>query len=629
MRITKINIPKGNDGLEAISMSSLGQIVLLTGKNGSGKTRILNSIFSNLKNKPKKADYEQANEQLEILSVKVQQYEHHILNLKQQSLGNPSIEQQINSYEKTKKQSIIQMENAKKIIKWDQIETTNNLVELYDAVYFVPKKLELRDSYNYAKRHMHTSASSIDKVGVAHLPEGTFAKIQIIQDRWFNVTHPNFQISDDEKRHAILDYEKLNNLISIFFNTLIGRTTDGEATIFGFPLGKSKLSDGQIVLLQFCLAIFSQESSLNDLVLMMDEPENHLHPSVIIKVLDKIIECNPDGQIWIATHSIPLLAHFDLSQIWFVDNGRVNYAGKIPNIVLSSLLGDENEIAKLQDLMSLPAQFATSRFAFESLFNPKAIETNFTDPQSIQIHDKLLELSSTSIIRVLDFGAGKGRIISNIYDLDIEIQQSLSSKLDYIAYDNHDKDRIFCEASLEKVYGTSTKRYFNSIDNLLSNYDKKSFHVVIMCNVLHEIDPKDWLNLFQKDGIITELLADNGVLLLVEDYQIPCGEKPYQNGFIVLDTPQIKELFMIKESDTDFLTTDARGDGRLKSHIIPNSCLKRIDTDSRKTALKSLAKSSREKIKEIRLKEKNYSNGRLHGFYVQQLANATLSLDEL
>ena len=55
MRITKIDIPKdGSDGLENIKMDKLESIVLLAGKNGSGKTRILTKIFNALKTRPKK-----------------------------------------------------------------------------------------------------------------------------------------------------------------------------------------------------------------------------------------------------------------------------------------------------------------------------------------------------------------------------------------------------------------------------------------------------------------------------------------------------------------------------------------------------------------------------------------------
>ena len=50
MRITKVDIPKSSvkDGLEEIKLDKLSSIVLIAGKNGSGKTRILNKIFKKL-----------------------------------------------------------------------------------------------------------------------------------------------------------------------------------------------------------------------------------------------------------------------------------------------------------------------------------------------------------------------------------------------------------------------------------------------------------------------------------------------------------------------------------------------------------------------------------------------------
>jgi predicted ATPase len=46
MRITKVDIAKSDDGLEQISLERLSQVVLLAGKNGSGKSRILRKIAS-------------------------------------------------------------------------------------------------------------------------------------------------------------------------------------------------------------------------------------------------------------------------------------------------------------------------------------------------------------------------------------------------------------------------------------------------------------------------------------------------------------------------------------------------------------------------------------------------------
>lgn len=636
MKIKKVDIPKSednHDGLGHIKMEKLDNIVLIAGKNGSGKTRILNKIFGVISSKPTKSFIANTKIQLENEKRNLTLYETNLGNLNKQ-LSIASNELHIDQLKRdiadsirfgeSSKQQILNMDRQ---LNWKQIETSD-LADSYSAVRVVPKSLALQDSNSFPKNQMMGYAANISSVGVDNLPQGSFAKIQVIQDRWFNSTHQHSQVSQEEKKKAVEEYEKLQKIIDIFLNTPIGRTINDEATLFGFPMGQSNLSDGQKILLQFCLAIYSQETALKDLILILDEPENHLHPSVIIETIERIQKCVSNGQIWIATHSVPLLAHFNPSQIWFVENGKIQHAGKIPEKVLNSLLGDESEVAKLQDFISLPAQYASSRYAFESLIEPGAIMTDSTDSQSMQVRADLLKLASLGKLRILDYGAGKGRLISNITDLDSVNADKLIQSIDYITFDKYPTDKDICESALSKAYGSSENRYFNDMNRLLSVYNKASFHVVIMCNVFHEIDPKDWLKLFQPEGIISGLLAENGILLLVEDHQIPIGEKAYQKGFLVLDTPHLKDLFKISEEEIGFTFSEKKG-GRLKAHQIPKNYLIRIDEASRLAAIRSMSITSREKIIETREKEVNYQNGKLHGFWTQQFANAQLNISEL
>ena len=642
MRITKVNIPKSyrdesiptlirDNGIEDIKMDRLGQIVLIAGKNGSGKTRLLSKITGALFKKPGRSSVKEQEKKLKQITGEIQSNVQRISDL-QDNIKLTTKKSEIDIYqfgitaaERNLQSLNLQRDKRKKITDWNLVET-NEVAETYSFVHFVPKSLDLEDSNNLGKNELIMLANSVSDIGVANLPKGTFAKIQYIQDRWFNFTHQNFQSTEKEKEKAIEDYEILNETVENFLNTSIDRDADGNAKLFGLPLGQTNLSDGQKVLLQFCVAIYSQRINFNDLILIMDEPENHLHPSVIVETIDQISKCVKNGQIWIATHSIPLLAHFDSSSIWYMEKGTVSYAGNIPEKVLESLLGDEEEIAKLQDFIGLPAQLALNHFAYECLFEPQAIVTGKDDPQVLQIRNQLGNFEKDGKIKILDYGAGKGRLLANIIENLGDNLQSFTNKFDYIAFDKFDDDKKDCEELLEKVYGSSGDRYFNDYKSLLSKHDKASFDIVIMSNVLHEIEPTEWLKLFSNDGDITSLLSENGILLLVEDTQVPVGEKAYQNGFIVLDTPDLKELFNMKAEK--FVFDEARN-GRLKCHVIPKNCLSRITAESRISALKSLHRTSREEIIKLRNADRNYRNGRLHGYYVQQLANTTLALSEL
>jgi len=632
VKITEVNIPKSqSDGLEEIKMSRLGNIVLIAGKNGAGKTRILNKIFKTFETKPKKKEVENCpnnittkKQTIENCHQQIDMLEKQLNSIPASSSQRTNIENNIKNYKTT----ITSFEDAIKIdnekLMWNFI-VTDEQSDNYTMVQFVPKSLVLKDCNTLTKKDLISYAERVNSVGISNLKDGTFAKIQDVQNKWFEATHQNSKLNQIEKDTANINYENLKHAIKTFLNTDMDRDINGDATLFNFPLGQSKLSDGQKILLQLCVAIYSQGVALNDLILVMDEPENHLHPSVIIETLEQIQKSVTNGQIWIATHSIALLAHFDSSALWYVESGKITYAGRTPESVLRSLLGKDDEIVRLQDFISLPAQFATSKYAFECLLEPRALQTASNDTQVRQIRSELRSITKNGKIRVLDYGAGKGRLIANLSGYETLLQ-----KIEYIAFDKYDNDKSACTDNIIKVFGTCDKRYYNDMRGLFSDYSKASFDVVIMCNVLHEIDPNEWLRLFRKDGEVSGCLKKNGVLLLIEDCRIPVGEMAYQKGFLVLDTPQLKDLFKIEEQDTGFSYNSSPENERLKSHIIPKHLLERITPKSRIESIKSIAETAKTEIKKIRASNyKDYKHGLLHGFWVQQLANAQLNLDEL
>ena len=212
---------------------------------------------------------------------------------------------------------LVNIRTNKEITDWKLIET-DELLEGYAIVPFVPKDLNVQDCNDFRTREIAAHAKKLDPVGVNSLAHGTLPRILVVQERWFNATHQDSNFSPQEKQSAINEYMQLKDLLKTFLDADLERNINGEPTIFGFPLGQANLSDGQKVLIQLCLAIHCQQKSLDDLILFLDEPENHLHPSVIIETIARIINKTPHGQIWISTHSIPLLSPFHPSPIWFM-----------------------------------------------------------------------------------------------------------------------------------------------------------------------------------------------------------------------------------------------------------------------------------------------------------------------
>ena len=258
---------------------------------------------------------------------------------------------------------------------------------------------------------------------------------------------------------------------------------------------------------------------------------------------------------------------------------------------------------------------------------PGVATSDEKDPQFGQLKGILNSIWSggKTKISLLDYGAGKGRMISNL-SADSRLTPEM---LDYVAFDEFDSNKEECINNIGCFYDKPDDRYFNRFDSLRLKRDEKSFDLVLMCNVLHEIPHNNWISLFTH---LQKLLKEDGQLLLIEDCKIPVGEKPHQKGFLVLNSIHLKDLFNIPASESSFVANDARPDtepGRLMAHLIPAKYLNKITTTSMKKAFEDLRETAMKNIKDIRNKECSYKNGLTHAFWVQQLANATLCLSEM
>ena len=612
-------------GLQIFKMHKLNNVVLLAGKNGSGKTRVLQLLRQQTNERQnyfarrRELSREATNAAMNIQSLqqmfdqwnRIPEKKDDLVALKEQMLD---LNQKRVYYESELKKPF-------------SIDIGLSEKESIKIVDYVPKSVELKDWRRLPQYEWKQKARTAENLGCYNLNESALSLIQNVYDRYWNTSHQHFRGENDEKERANEDLKRLQDIVERFLGVPLDRNADGEVTLFGKPIANAQLSDGQKILLQLCVAIYAQGAKLSDYILVMDEPENHLHPSAVIEMIDKIQELNPEGQIWIATHSVALLSHFDPSCIWYVKDGSVSYSGRKPEQVLEGLLGNEENIQKLHSFIDLPDEFAANRFAFECLLPPGVADPDAADPQFGQLKGILESIWSDGKekISLLDYGAGKGRMISNL----AENSRINPEMLDYVAFDEYAANKDACVKNIGRFYSDAENRYFNTMEELQTKKDDKSFDLILMCNVLHEIPHSRWIPLF-KD--LKRQLKDDGKLLLIEDCKIPVGELPHQKGFVVLNTLHLKDLFSIPATENAFIANDARPDrepNRLMAHLIPCCYLDKITSQSMKKAFEDLRETSIRNIMQIRKQEQTYKNGMAHAFWTQQLANATLCLEEL
>jgi AAA domain, putative AbiEii toxin, Type IV TA system/Methyltransferase domain len=420
----------------------------------------------------------------------------------------------------------------------------------------------------------------------------------------------------------------LRTLICAVLGEELKRDFDNNPTLFGRPIFQAVLSDGQKALLQWCIALHAQKTKLADLILLMDEPENHLHPESMISTVERIIQSNTNGQIWIATHSVPLIAslyshHADDISLYFMQNGAISFANGQPETVLTSLMGGEKNIVALREFIDLPEVFATNQFAVECLSSPNVLATaTRDDPQtSIVITDAE---SSATPMKLLDFGCGQVRLLKSLHEA---FSTTLPQKIDYVGWDVTENHREHCNRIIKQAYKPGENRWFSDRQQLVQSHPNAPFDRVVLCNVLHEINPLDWVKLFDDTSVIANSLKGTGLLLIIEDYLMPKGEYAHPFGFIVLDTEPLQKLFC-SGTGADQITVQTAREGRIKGHFIPKHLLSNVKPQTVREALLFAQRNAREKIEALRSSsEANFKTGRAHGFWVQQYANTTLALD--
>ena len=376
----------------------------------------------------------------------------------------------------------------------------------------------------------------------------------------------------------------------------------------------TQMSPGElnIFYVSLFLAVISNERSF---ILLMDEPEVHVHPSVVIRFYNALKNMECMKEIWIATHSPLLLQEFSFDEIILVSEGKIcSRNSHLYENIMNEMLGERHEA--ITELFSSLEEWEYSKFIAECFTNPTVVEKASKNDEQALKFARFCEKTYKSGFEILDWGAGTGRLG---WCLE-EIAKNETNPLKY-KYEIH-------EPKIENEVRNSKFKTYKNVNDISTQYD-----CVVLMNVLHEIGIKDWKKTILD---IKKILKEDGYLVFAEAKTLSIGEQPdCENGYIVLGEDQVKKLFEDKNSTTEIASFCEENGNKSEFIVIPSCELERISEENIKIAIENLKSSmflrlkemDAERIQSVRTGKKLSFTYRKYAFIAQQFINATLALE--
>lgn len=331
-------------------------------------------------------------------------------------------------------------------------------------------------------------------------------------------------------------------------------------------------------------------------VIILDEPETHLHPKALLQFIHVLREAYPNTELWIATHNLFLLPEFQFENIVYMENGCVcNRNSTLYQKILSSMLGEDRTAT--QEFFASLHQWQYFEFISACFRAPVTLDK--IDEKDEQVRIFYQAMTEHKIRKILDFGGGRGRLALSMQKLQV-------AEWDGVEYHILEQT-VYEESECFKV--------FDDIEKADNDYD-----CVVMMNVLHEIDPDEWPDIF---GRLYPRMKPNSCLLLVEVEALRDGEYPNETGYVLLDKPEMGLLFCEKNPNSLVLKRNQKS----KAFVIPREDLPKVKTETVSRAIQKLEKRTYEEIKAIRQEGQKPSNSRRYAFLLQQHMNAKLYND--
>ena len=433
----------------------------------------------------------------------------------------------------------------------------------------------------------------------------------------------NWTFQDLLHYHSKRDKEKNEELLNIIKNIFFEFTQKDlivQKKKFFVKVSKNEshllseelehMSPGERVLLYMSIFIAIQKKYKKEKVIILDEPECHLHPKALISFINLLKKrVDDDVTCWIATHSLFLIPEFEFENIVCINSGKIqNRTSQLYYNIFSDMLGDKD--GKVKTFFSSLPYWQYSDFICKCFTTPDVIETVDPEDEQVRLFREYLHGSEKKTFRVLDWGGGSGRLGSSLEAVSSEKRKDF-------CYEIYDPNPV-CKDDKFKVY-TDPK-------DISGSYD-----CIVMMNVLHEINPIEWYDLFSK---IHQFLKKDAYLFFVEVKVLSQGEMPNEEGYFVLGKSELEILFQNKEL-IDFTIKSNTEKGQKSSCIlIPQKSLSNISFDTIQETIQHLKNRMLDEIKLYRntnITGKQCiggANGRKYAFLLQQYMNATLYIEQ-
>jgi predicted ATPase/phospholipid N-methyltransferase len=653
MKFNKIEIPKDlclSRGIKSIKLQRLSNVIAFVGKNGSGKSRILDLIENNLINRLSLGQIYDSEvsfvpDSLSSAISSANQYKGYFI--RQEDIRKLENEIKLDPTNQGLKEQLRILQRSH---KGQHLAQQNNIGQVSNAFNSIVSNL----SRSHLKRIRHEDikqlqnsikADSDQNVSFESLVEsvktnGHYNEISslsssalvYLQKLPHQLAHDKLDCvmneSNLEDKQSYKRFASLKNYVHNFLNksltwqqkvsnanlTELGSnvTFAGEWFLNNRPFNYMEFSDGEKTLFAYALLFFLLDQNpaltIKDAIIIIDEPELHLHPNSEIDLIEGIRKTiGEKGQLIFATHSINILSTLNYEEIFMVRNGEIFHPSQsIPGESLSELMGIEERISKLTDFLTSVSTWTYVNFMAQCFTDPEVIESSSpNDPQVLAFKEAVKNSSSATTNMFLDFGAGKGRLYEQIksdYDFLSRISYyPLEPEIEY-----HEK---LIELGAKKVYS----KY--------QDLPEATFDFILLCNVLHEIPIEEWVSVLNQ---VIKALKDNGFLIIIEAKVLSKGEKIGKSGFLLLDVREIKQLFGMPDLPTT-ISIGQRGESII-SAILPKSHLNEVTNENILNTLIALEANTLAEIEIIRSKEyadsELYGVGRKSAFLSQQLINA-------